>query len=86
MHRELPVDLGLGVQWSALVCDCKYGLLLALGWEQHTFFHQNQLWRVNRIGGLNAGALLNNSGENVHYQRRGNLSTRGVTLKGKFTF
>ena len=44
------MDLALGLQWSTLFCDCKYGFTVALGWEHHLFFNMNQLWRVNRIG------------------------------------
>ena len=44
------LDMGLGIQWMGMVCDCKYGLEISLGWEQHIFYHQNQLWRVVRIG------------------------------------
>jgi len=37
------LDLGLGLQWSSMFCDCKYGFTAALGWEQHLCFHQNQI-------------------------------------------
>jgi len=84
------LDLGLGLQWATLFCDCKYGFTAKLGWEQHLFFHQNQFWRVVRIGdspgmvGLNAES--NNTGENVFHQRRGDLSTKGWTLSVRFDF
>ena len=80
------LDLALGVQWSALICDCKYGFTSRLGWEQYIFFHQNQLWRVTRLGGSNASVVPNNTGENIFQQRQGNLSAQGLTLSGKFTF
>ncbi len=76
------VDFALGIQWSALFCDCQYGVTAKLGWEQHLFFHQNQLWRVIRIGDEANG----NRGENVYQQRRGNLDTEGWTLTLRFTF
>jgi hypothetical protein len=81
------VDLGLGIQWSTMFCDCQYGFTVALGWEQHLFFHQNQMWRVNRIWDFtDDGQPPNNSGENVFFQRRGTLDTHGVTLKLQFEF
>ena len=79
-------DMGLGIQWASLLCDCQYGLRFSLGWEQHLFFHQNQLWRVMRIGGANSAELLNPTGENVFHQRRGTLGTQGWTLTGNLSF
>ncbi|NGX36930.1 MAG: hypothetical protein K1000chlam2_00076 [Chlamydiae bacterium] len=82
------LDLALGIQWSSMICSCQYGLTIMLGWEQHLFFHQNQLWRVVRIGDTATGSagLPNNSGENVFHQRRGTLDTQGVTLTVRFEF
>jgi len=81
------LDLGLGVQWSTLFCACSYGLTVQLGWEQHLFFDQNQMWRVVRIGDeAQGGAGVNNTGENVFHQRRGNLDTQGWTLRFMFEF
>ncbi|MDN3506070.1 MAG: Lpg1974 family pore-forming outer membrane protein [Simkaniaceae bacterium] len=85
------LDFALGIQWSTMLCECQYGLTVQLGWEKHLFFHQNQLWRTNRIGdsadavSLFAG-LPNNSGENVFFQRRGTLDTQGFTLSVQFEF
>ncbi len=80
------LDLGLGIQWSTMFCDCKYGTTLALGWEQHSFFNQNQLWKIKRVSGSNGSGLFNNSGENNFQQRRGTLNTSGWTLTGKLSF
>lgn len=79
------LDLGLGLQWETMFCDCKYGFLAALGYEQHTFFDQNQFWRVVRVGG-SGSALPNNSGQNVHHENSGNLSTSGWTLRFALNF
>ena len=79
------LDLALGIQWSTMFCDCQYGFMIALGWEHHLFFDQNQMWRVVRIGDT-AFASPNNSGENVYHQRRGDLDTQGWTLTVKFSF
>lgn len=84
-------DLALGIQWSTLFCNCRYGLVAMLGWEQHLFFHQNQMWRVNRIGDIyklngNGPFLKNKTGENVFFQRHGDLSTQGFTFTLKFEF
>lgn len=84
------LDLALGIQWSSLFCDCKYGFTAKLGWEQHLFFHQNQFWRTLRTdqedtsGNLNP--LPNNTGENTFYQRRGTLDTQGLALTFEFSF
>jgi len=81
------LDLGLGIQWHSLFCDCQYGFTVQFGWEQHLFFHQNQLWRVNRIGNpISSVGIPNIGGENVFFQRRGTLDTQGWTLKVQFAF
>jgi len=79
------LDLGLGIQWSTMFCNCSYGFTGMIGWEQHLFFSQNQLWRVNRVVGAEA-PLPNNTGENVFHHRRGDLDTQGWTLRFKFEF
>jgi len=88
------LDLGLGLQWSTLFCGCQYGFTFQLGWENHMFFNQNQLWRVARseVDFVPAGMGFldldnpNNTGENIFYQRRGDLDTQGWTLRIKFEF
>ncbi len=80
------LDLGLGLQWSALFCDCGWAFTAMLGWEQHLFFDQNQLWRVNRVGAVPVAVSPNLTGENVYSQRRGDLDTQGWTLTFKFEF
>ncbi|NGX59819.1 MAG: hypothetical protein KR126chlam3_00976 [Chlamydiae bacterium] len=79
------LDLALGIQWASLFCDCQYGFTVQLGWEHHLFFHQNQLWRINRIGDTQT-TFPNNTGENVFFQRRGTLDTQGWTLRVQFEF
>ncbi|NGX39188.1 MAG: hypothetical protein KR126chlam1_00510 [Chlamydiae bacterium] len=82
------LDLVLGIQWATTFCDCCYRLAACLAWEEHYFFHQNQMWRVNRIGDtpIINGPSENLSGENVFFQRRGSLDTQGVTLTVSFEF
>lgn len=80
------IDLGLGIQWSTMLCECSYGFTARLGWEQHLFFHQNQMWRVVRNSDVSTATLPNNTGENIFHQRRGNLDTQGWTLSFKFEF
>ena len=85
-------DLGIGLQYQTMFCDCAYGFAAMLGWEHHVFFDQNQMWRVVRIGdtfggaGSTAAPTFNNTGENVYSQRRGDLDTQGWTLKVRFEF
>ncbi|MDN3506071.1 MAG: Lpg1974 family pore-forming outer membrane protein [Simkaniaceae bacterium] len=76
------IDLALGIQWSALICDCQYGILARLGWESHLFLHQNQMWRVVRIG----DTANQTQGQNVFHHRRGTLDTQGITLALEFLF
>ncbi len=73
------IDSSIGVEYSARFSTSDYGVTARLGWDQHLFFNQNQLWRVNRIGN-GAGVVNNGSGENTFYQRRGTLDTSGITL------
>lgn len=79
-------DLALGIQWSTLFQDNNYGFDLALAWEQHIFWNQNQMWRVQRIGDNATSGPPSVIGENVFHQRRGDLTTQGVTLTATFTF
>lgn len=77
----------LGLQYHTLICDCKYGIRARLDWEQHLFFHQNQMWRVVRADNQPSNDTFpNNGGENVFYQRRGTLGTQGWTLSFQFEF
>ncbi|NGX59178.1 MAG: hypothetical protein KR126chlam3_00325 [Chlamydiae bacterium] len=85
MLPAVCLTLLLGSKCASLFCDCQYGFTVQLGWEQHLFFHQNQLWRVNRISDIPSGGVVE-SGENVFFQRRGNLDTQGWTLKVQFEF
>lgn len=78
-------DLTLGMQYSTLFNDCKYGFTLSLGWEHHLFLNQNQLWRVVRLGDT-PNALTNNTGVNLFSKSRGDLSTQGWTLTARFDF
>jgi hypothetical protein len=84
------LDLGLGIQWSVQFFECCYGLTTRFGWEQHLFFDQNQLWRVNRVGSsqqASVGANFSNlTGQNLFKQRRGSLGAQGCTLSFTFEF
>jgi hypothetical protein len=79
-------DLAFGISWSTMFSDCQYGFTLALAWEHHLFFNQNQFWRVNRVGGQALMAQPNNSGMNVFSKQSGDLSTQGWTLSAVFEF
>ncbi len=79
-------NFGIGVEYSALVSDSKYEIKAQLGWEQHLYFHQNQMWRVTRNMGVIKFNLPNQTGENVFTQSRGTLSVGGLTLKLAFAF
>ncbi|NGX36935.1 MAG: hypothetical protein K1000chlam2_00081 [Chlamydiae bacterium] len=74
-------DLALGIQYSSLFCDCQYGMTVSLGWEQHIFANQNQMWRI-----VNKEGSAGSDDDNSYHQRRGDLSTQGWTLSVKFDF
>lgn len=78
------LDLGLGLQWEKQFFDCKVGVITRLGWEQHLFFDQNQLWRVSRVGvkrpETTQVASSSMTGQNVLDQRGGSLDVQGFTL------
>lgn len=76
----LAVDLGLGLQWSALFCDCNYAFTAKFGWENHLFQDQNQMWRVTKISNFDLVAPTFQEFANNFSQRRGTLSTQGWTL------
>lgn len=85
---RLAVDLGLGIQWSALFCDCQYAFTAKLGWENHLFLDQNQMWRVTKILGSSGATPNFDNGlpQNVYGQSRGDLDTQGWTLTLVFDF
>lgn len=80
-NNILAADLGLGVHYQTLLCDCDYALSVSFGWEQHLFLNQNQMWRIVIQQG-NLAPDLNN----IYHQRRGDLSTNGWTLRVTFDF
>lgn len=79
-------DLELGFEWKTMFNNCRYGFSIALAWEQHLFFNQNNLWRVNRMDGVAGSSSPNSSGENIFIQRKGDLSTQGWTVSAIFDF
>ncbi|MDN3507278.1 MAG: Lpg1974 family pore-forming outer membrane protein [Simkaniaceae bacterium] len=78
---RLFTDLALGVQYSALLGECDYGLTIGLGWEQHLLLDMNQFWRVVPREGSTSS-----DDNNIYHQRRGDLSTQGFTLTVVFDF
>lgn len=80
------VDLALGVQWQTMFCNCRYALFVNLGYEQHLFFNQNQMWKVNRLVDTDSAVFPTNLGENSFVRSRGDLDTQGVTLSFRFEF
>ena len=81
-------DMLLGIQYSTMFREETFGFMISLAWEQHVFFNQNQMWRVNRVGDATAteDAATAGLGENVFMQRRGDLTTQGVTLTATLVF
>lgn len=78
----LITDLALGLQYSALFCDCKYGLTAQFGYEQHLFFDQNQLWRITNK--QHSAAPAN---DNLYSEGQGgDFMTQGWTLSFTLNF
>ena len=80
------LDVGMGLQWSGIFCNNKWGLTAMIGWEHHLFFGQNQWWRVTRYTDWIDFPLPNNNRENHFFQKRGDLDTQGWTLTLKVEF
>ncbi|NGX27180.1 MAG: hypothetical protein K940chlam6_01113 [Chlamydiae bacterium] len=80
-NEVLIADLGIGIHYQTLLCDCDYALAVSLGWEQHLFLNQNQMWRIMIHQGDPTA-----SKNNIYNQRRGDLSTQGWTLTVAFDF
>ncbi len=78
-------DLAVGIQYSTLFNDCQYGFTLALGWEHHLFFNQNQLWRVEMPATVDTDGDVA-VGVDIIQESRGDLSTQGWTLSASFEF
>lgn len=78
------LDTVLGVQWATLFCNCQYRFKVALDWEQHLFFHQNQMFRITNQ--LRTQVSDGSSGQLVYNQTRGTLSMQGWTLTFVFDF
>lgn len=68
-------DVGIGVRWASLFCDCNYGIIASLGWEAHLFEGQNQMTR-----------FVHDGGEISISPTHGNLDTQGWTLRVRLQF
>ena len=79
-------DLGVGVEWSSLFCDCQYGLTISLGWEGHLFLNQNQMWKMtNTTSNFEQPASTQINVVQID-KVRGDLLTQGWTLAMKLEF
>lgn len=78
---RLVTDFILGIQWSTMFCDCKYGITARAAWENHLFLNQNQLWNVTK-------SIIGDFFEygNKFVRSRGDLDTQGWTLTILFNF
>lgn len=81
------LDLALGLNWATMFCECKYRFQIALAWENHLFFDQNQLWRINRMGD-NTATVPNNfiNQTNAIIKQKGDLGAQGWTFTLLFQF
>lgn len=73
------LDLNIGLRWETTLCDC-WGFALEALWEQHQLFNASQLWRLGDDLSP-TGQPFGNTGD-----KHGDLSLRGLTLKGELTF
>lgn len=82
-------DLAFGANWATMFCDCRYRFQIALAWENHLFFDQNQLWRVNKMGsnisvpGTPPTVITQT---NAIIKQKGDLGAQGWTLTLLFDF
>lgn len=70
------LDFEIGLSYTLISCNCCRALTFQAGWEEHIFFSFNPFWRVQR----------GNLGENLYYQRTGDLGLQGWTLRVLFEF
>lgn len=67
--QRTVLDLAAGIRWDKGYCDDRYHTAVLLGWEEHTFYGQNQL--ILFTDNIKPGASVSNLGD---------LSFQGVTL------
>ncbi len=70
---RLTVDFAMGLRYQHRFADDRYGFMIQMGWEQHMFLGQNQLFKVHT-----APAMFS--------QSNADLNTQGVTGSIKFDF
>ncbi len=70
---RVTMDLAAGLRYQLTFAQDRYGFMIQLGWEQHMFFGQNQLFKV-----FTAPAMLS--------QSNADLNTQGITGSMKFDF
>jgi len=68
-------DVAFGLRWGHQFVDHQYNFAVSLGYEEHLFFNQTQIW-----------AILKSSNLDLFNKRSGDLSTQGVTLSFMFDF
>lgn len=73
---KAALDLALGLRWTHLFSQDRYGLTIQLAWEDHVFFNQNQIpvWLSDSEFG----------GRTI--EGHGDLSLQGLSLGIKFDF
>ncbi len=78
-------DYAIGIEYTARFVDNTYAFSGKLLWEEHLYFDQNQLFRIQRVGNT-GGSIDDPSGENIHIQRRGTLDIKGISLQLSWAF
>lgn len=80
------VDMALGLRYENTFSEDRYGIMLAIAWEQHLFFSQNQLARFYTNSWVNAQGLSVGNGAGAFSIDQGDLNTQGVTFTVRFDF
>lgn len=83
-------DLALGLEWAGTFAEDRWGLALALLWDHHMFFNQNQMIGLEESfvsdfgSALPQGLGLTNA--TISSRRSGDLSTQGLTVRARLDF
>ncbi len=73
--QRTVLDLSAGIRWDRDFCEGRYHTAVLLGWEEHTFYGQNQL--ILFSDNIKPGAYVSNLGD---------LSFQGGTLSLQIDF
>lgn len=80
------LDMTLGLRYEHTFSEDRYGLMLAVAWEQHLFFNQNQAARFYTPSYVSGPTTSFGNGSGAFSIPQGDLNTQGVTFTVRFDF